>query len=511
MQTIAIYLPQFHEVEENNQWWGKGFTDWVSVKNAKPLYPGHRQPRIPMNKNYYNLLDYDVMKWQAKIAKIYGISGFCFYHYWFKNGKKILERPAENLLKWRNIDMPFCFSWANQTWARTWTNIQNSNAWVGKDAEITDNGDGILLRQSYGDKKEWKKHFEYLLPFFKDRRYIQYDGKPIFLIYKPEYMYCLDNMMEYWKELAAQNGLNGICIITVRSNCNQWSQADYWLMQEFDYSFMPPNRTYQNGVWTIKYEEAWEDILKRAYIESDEKTFFGGFIDVDDTPRRGCRGVSILDASPEMFEHYYKKIVELAMTRKRELVFVNAWNEWGEGAYIEPDEEFGYGYLKSIRNVMTDVNSKKSEEIKLDEKYLKSKPLEYTGENEIEMILKKSRNYYQLLNKWFINRENNKTIDKVLLSLNIKNIAIYGMGDFGKHLAKELEGSSINIILCFDRWADFLQMKEPSEYVNDNYSIIDAVVVTPVLEYKDIRLSLKRFFNIPIISLEELISECEIL
>ena len=195
MKTIAIYLPQFHEVEENNQWWGKGFTDWITVKNAQPLCAGHRQPRVPLGQNYYDLSNHDVMQWQAKLAKRYHISGFCFYHYWFKDGRKILEKPAENLLEWMDIDMPFCFSWANQTWARTWTNIQNSNAWTGSDYEKSDEEEGILLRQSYGGKKEWKEHFEYLLPFFKDDRYIQYDKKPIFLIYKPEYMYCLDNMM----------------------------------------------------------------------------------------------------------------------------------------------------------------------------------------------------------------------------------------------------------------------------------------------------------------------------
>lgn len=509
LKTIAIYLPQFHEVEENNQWWGKGFTDWVTVKNAQPLCVGHRQPRVPLEQNYYDLLDRNVMQWQAELAKKYNISGFCFYHYWFKNGKRILEKPAENLLQWTDIDMPFCFSWANQTWARTWTNIQNSNAWLGSDYEKNNRSDGILLRQSYGGKKEWREHFEYLLPFFKDSRYIRYHEKPVFLIYKPEYMYCLDNMMEYWKELAVENGLNGICVITVRSNCKQWTQADYWILQEFDYSFMSGENRKTDEAWQIEYKDAWEDILKRAYIEGDENVFYGGFTDVDDTPRRGNRGVYIKDASPVVFEIYYKKLAELAAVKERGLIFVNAWNEWGEGAYLEPDEDFKYGYLEAVKSVMDYIDQADVSLLQLDTKYMK---LSGSGMPQVDASqFRKKEKYYQLLNKWVVNRENNKKIEQVLTALQIKSVAIYGMGDFGRHLEKELEDSTVNVRLCFDQRAGFLNLDEPRKYINENYADIDAVIVTPFLEYKDIRLLLKKFFDVPIMSLEELISECEIL
>ncbi len=512
MKTIAIYLPQFHEVEENNRWWGKGFTDWVTVRNAKPLYIDHRQPRVPLGKNYYDLLNHDVMQWQAELARKYHIFGFCFYHYWFKEGRRILERPAENLLQWTDIDMPFCFSWANQTWARTWTNIQNINTWTGSDYEkndVNEKNDGILLRQSYGGKKEWKEHFEYLFPFFKDNRYIRYDGKPVFLIHKPEYMYCLDNMMEYWKELAVESGLNGLCVITVRSNCKQWSQADYWLMQEFDYSFMPTENRKKDEAWQIEYKNAWENILERAYTEGDENVFYGGFIDSDDTPRRGREGVCIKDASPEAFEKYYKKLVELAAIKERELIFVNAWNEWGEGAYLEPDEDFKYSYLETVKKVMDYINEVDVSLLQLDPIYTKSS---YNSMPQIEISdYEKKRKYYQLLNNWMINRENNRKIEQLFIGLGIRNVAIYGMGDLGKHLLKELENSMINVLLCLDKRTEFLYMNEPLTYINDNYSDIDAVIVTPFLEYRDIRLFLKQFFDVPIMSLEELISECQIL
>ncbi len=509
MKTIAIYLPQFHVVKENSEWWGEGFTDWVTVKDAQSLFEGHRQPRVPLNQNYYNLVEYNIMNWQAKLAKKYSVDGFCFYHYWFKNGRKILEKPAENLLKWTDIDMPFCFSWANQTWARTWTNIPNSNAWVGENLEKRSTEDGVLLKQSYGSKKEWKEHFLYLLPFFKDSRYIQYDGKPVFLIYKPEYMYCLDNMMEYWKQLALDNGLKGICIITVRSNCNKWSQADYWLMQEFDYSFMPKKREHRNGVWTIKYDDAWENALERAYTEADEKTFFGGFIDCDDTPRRGNRGVAIYDASPAVFERYFKKMVEFSITKGKELLFVNAWNEWGEGAYMEPDECFGYAYLEAIKHVMDYADKLNRKDIKVPFHY--PAPNEQVGDSDIIKNYKKTKAYNHLLDRWMTNKENNKSIKQALASMDIYNIAIYGMGNLGRHLLKEIEKSNINVILYFDKNADFWGIEDVSSYINNKFSNLQAIIVTPILEYKEIRLFLKQYFDVPILSLEELVYECEVL
>lgn len=504
MKTIAIYLPQFHEVEENNRWWGKGFTDWVTVKNAEPLYAAHRQPRVPLDKNYYDLLEYDTMKWQAALAEKYNVSGFCFYHYWFKGGKKILERPAENLLEWIDINMPFCFSWANQTWARTWTNIQNSNSWVGSDYEKNSEEGGILLRQSYGGKEDWKEHFEYLLPFFQDYRYIRYDNKPIFLIYQPEYMHCLDNMMEYWKELAVKNGLEGICVVTVRSNCRRWSQVDYWLMQEFDYSFISRKKGKTDEPWKIGYEEAWEDILKRAYAGGDENTFYGGFVDVDDTPRRGKQGVSIRDASPEVFEKYFKKLAELSAARKRELIFVNAWNEWGEGSYLEPDEDFKYGYLEAVKRVMNDINRKNDDKIITDMHYVKSALTDGEQGASINADYEKRQLYYKVLSKWMANVLNGKRMWQILSEWHIKNVAVYGMGELGRHLVKELENGIINVRLCIDKRTEFSS-------IADEIQDIDAVIITPVLEYKDIRLYLKKFFNVPIISLEELISECEML
>ena len=194
-KIIVRYLPQFHRTKENDEWWGEGFTEWTTVRKGKSLYNGHLQPREPLNGNYYNLLDKNTMKWQADLARKYGIDGFAFYHYWFKDGKQILERPAENLLKWKDIDMPFCFCWANETWSRTWSNLMNGNVWAGEFEQKSEcNDNGILLDQKYGLSGAWIDHIKYLIPFFQDKRYIKHNGKPVFMIYHPEEMHCLPDM-----------------------------------------------------------------------------------------------------------------------------------------------------------------------------------------------------------------------------------------------------------------------------------------------------------------------------
>ena len=259
MKIIAFYLPQFHDIPENDEWWGKGFTEWVNVKKAQPLYKGHEQPRIPMNENYYNLLDDNVKIWQANIAKEYGIYGFCYYHYWF-GGKLLLEKPMEQMLKNPKVDIPFCISWANEPWTKAWVNESK-----------------VLIPQFYGGKKEWKEHFDYLLPFFKDNRYIKEDNKPLFIIYRAEVIDCLNGMLDYWTELAQQNGFSGMkyayqnLTFDLMPNKDD-SRFDYNI--EFQPSYAWNDLNNKSAVQKSKLWNFLRSVRRRIYAETEKRLGF---------------------------------------------------------------------------------------------------------------------------------------------------------------------------------------------------------------------------------------------
>lgn len=358
-KMIAFYLPQFHQIPENDQWWGEGFTEWVAARNAKPLFPGHYQPRIPLHDNYYNLLDKRTLKWQAKLARKAGIYGFCIYHYWFGDNKQLLEKPAENLLKWKDIDINYCFSWANESWIASWSKLKG-NAW--SDTNELNQGEDYLMQQKYGDENEWRKHFEYLVQFFKDERYIKKDNKPVFVIYKPNDVKKIRPMLRYWNELALAYGLEGIFFIG--TNDKNWHRngMDAMLLYEPDYTlFRENNEIFYKGYFFpklrqflsehemyfpvfAKYNRVWEKILDR---EIREHIYPGAFVDFDNSPRKGRKGTIFVGAGINGFEKYIKKF--LRKFSNKEFIFITAWNEWGEGAYLEPDKKYGSAYLQVIR------------------------------------------------------------------------------------------------------------------------------------------------------------------
>jgi len=372
MKIITFYLPQFHEIPENNEWWGKGFTEWVNVKKAKPLYEGHEQPRVPLNENYYNLLDPNVQVWQAKIAKEYGVYGFCYYHYWF-NGKLLLEKPMENMLKNRDIDIPFCVCWANEPWTR---------AWVGETK--------VLIPQLYGEKREWKEHFDYLLPFFKDSRYICDDGKPLVVIYRPEVIECLNEMLDYWNELAIQEGFEGLTYAYQNIDFDLKADKDdsrfkyniefqplyarhdmfknnhkyikalrrkvaAFVEKNFGFDLMRYGVGFFNKSNKISYDEAWNRILTRN--PETEKNVPGAFVGWDNTPRKGERGEIFVGDTPEKFEKYLaQQIIRAKSIYSKDMIFMYAWNEWAEGGYLEPDTRSGYKNLEAIKNALKSTN-----------------------------------------------------------------------------------------------------------------------------------------------------------
>lgn len=371
MRLIAFYLPQFHTFPENDAWWGKGFTEWTNTKKALPLYNGHYQPRTPQDNNYYDLLNKSTMIRQAALAKKYGVYGFCFYHYWFKDGKKLMEKPLEMFLQDKTIEIPFCLSWANEAFTRRWD---------GGNEEI-------IMPQEYGLKEEWKQHFYYLLDFFRDSRYIKQDGKPILIIYRPEICPVMTEMLKYWITLAKEEGLSGLCFIVQGTVFNTTSDIDdtdfnYRIMYEPGYTdcllakkeiksiikntFSAPrfmwthlmmelfkNSKSDKGMQIFSYDEFWKIILRRK--NPGTKYIPGAFTDWDNSPRRGRAGRMFRGSTPEKFRKYLTQQIKIAKKDyATDMLFITAWNEWAEGAYLEPDQKYGTKYLQAVKLALKD-------------------------------------------------------------------------------------------------------------------------------------------------------------
>lgn len=503
IMPIAMYLPQFHQIPENDLWWGKGFTDWVTVKNAKKIVEGQHQPRIPLHNNYYDLTDKEAMEWQAQLAQQYGGIGFCFYHYYFKDGRKILEKPAQELLRWKDIRQPFCFCWANETWARSWSNVRNKNVWTEIYEGGYDEGQrGILLEQKYGDRKQWGQHIEYLLPFFEDERYIKKDGRPIFLIYKPEEIFCLEEMMALWKEVAAEHGLKGLEIIGVNVSWKvpgidailfHGPQA-YW---NPSVSGVDVNARKSSLLNLYDYQEVW-DIALHCQGIPETQTYFGGFVDYDDSPRRGKNGTLLEHVSPEIFEENLGKLVQKNLSSGNGYLFINAWNEWGESMYLEPDSENRYAYLQALQEAIRTAGQTPETAGGL-----------WQGEGRAEDSpqLKKYKNYFRVLERWLTLKEQKKNLSEFLISRGYQEIAIYGWGILGKHLYEELKDTEIKVLYAVDR-----QKGEESSQVKlilpeEAWKRADAIVVTATFDFANIRQFAKQKTDMEVLSLEELVME----
>ena len=364
MRVLALYLPQFHEIPENNEWWGDGYTEWIAVKGAGPLFRGHDQPRVPLNNYYYNLSDESasVWTWQAKLAREYGVYGFCIYHYWFGD-KQLLEKPMEILLQHPEIELKYTVCWANETWTRTWY----------------DKSEEILIEQKYGEEDEWRRHYEYLKQFFMDCRYIKVDNKPLVHIYRPADIDCIDRMLQLWNTLAKADGFAGLKVITSRNSIGNKEINTKYI--DGEYCFEPGYST-RNGMAVFEkinyfapiaikhainklvnksvfferkinmlsiYERALRN-YKKLNRQGKKPVFIGACPQWDNSPRRGTKGAVYYNCSPDNFKDYLRKVnKEVGID---EYVYINAWNEWGEGAYLEPDENNRYAYLEAIKNVI---------------------------------------------------------------------------------------------------------------------------------------------------------------
>ncbi len=373
-KVIAFYLPQFHTIPENDHSYGKGFTEWTNTKKAKPLFPDHNQPRTPLNNNYYCLLDESVMEQQVQLAKQYGVYGFCYYHYWFKGGKKLLEKPVEMMLKNTKIDMPFCLCWANENWTKRWDGGNNE----------------VIVEQDYGNLEELDLHVDYLCEFFADPRYIKIDDMPILLIYKPELIPNLEETLQSIRTRVEKNGFEGIKLICqyplyyfkgehheyfdhfvqfqpqfVQDDIYEASRSSTRtkarvlmnkvglgsVVKKIQKYMANKKRAKQKGMPVRRsYDADWAGILGKKI--TDSKLIAGAFVDWDNTPRLKT-GLVYDGTTPEKFEEYMSALIDKVHNEyEQNMIFINAWNEWAEGAYLEPDKQNGYKYLEGLNRAL---------------------------------------------------------------------------------------------------------------------------------------------------------------
>lgn len=365
VKILANYLPQFHQTPENDAWWGEGYTDWTAVKASKPLFNGHTQPRVPLDNDYYDLSSADSIRKQALLAHEYGISGFAIYHYWFSRKQKLLTKPAELLLEQKDLPIEYLFIWDNNTWKRTWSNVKGAVTMASSEYEkkVDPQDSGILAKLDYGNEVDWKIHFDYLLPFFKDDRYIKIDNKPVFAFFQPQIDFeTIEKMAAYWDELAKQAGFNGVYCISRDGHHkigfkHKFRYSPFVPLTWNQYLFYRSKKEISARTDKIEfydYDKEYNKILEDAK-KSDKNTWLSGFVGFDDTPRRGIHGRIIKNGSPQKFYEWFSKLVEISQSQNKPYIFVTAWNEWGEGAYLEPDSVNKFAYLEQIKRIVDEM------------------------------------------------------------------------------------------------------------------------------------------------------------
>lgn len=374
-RIIGLYLPQYHPIPENDEWWGKGFTEWTNVAKARPLFRGHYQPRIPADLGFYDLRLPEVREQQAQLAREAGLEGFCYYHYWFGNGRQLLERPFNEVLASGKPDFPFCLCWANHDWtSKTWQKGNNFRR------------DSMIMKMEYS-KEDYVRHFNYVLPAFRDPRYITVDGKPLFAVWAPHHIPDAREFIDLWQQLARENGLPGIHFVGHTDNAGKGLPG-----QAADYYSADKAKEYYQAVLDLGFDAVMSSGYRRAvallqgktrmmwrmlsgktfaptYSKMDYSRLMANYYVPEDageniyptllpqwdrTPRAGKNSEIVVDSTPARFQETVETAIELIRQKEPEhqLLFLKAWNEWGEGDYVEPDLKFGHGYIQAIRQAI---------------------------------------------------------------------------------------------------------------------------------------------------------------
>lgn len=369
-RLIALYLPQYHPIPENNEAWGKGFTEWTNVGKAKPLFRGHYQPKVPTDLGYYDLRMPETRAEQAKYAKEAGIEGFCYWHYWFGNGKRLLETPFNEVVRLGEPDFPFCLCWANHSWSnKTWKKDLSKKV-----------ANTIIAEQLYPGKEDYVAHFNALLPAFKDKRYITVDGKLLFAVWNPNVPQ-MKEFIQTWRELANKHGFKGVHFVAMLYTASLRSNTTISERMEkvFEIGFDAVNtigntmaekkcgkiKRYINAFLSkymhinviTKYNQA--DINRNLFCDEDklENVYPTIMPNWDRSPRTGKDCTIYINSTPAVFEQCVLDALQLVKHKKNEhqIIAIRSWNEWGEGNYLEPCIKYGTGYLKAINNALSKI------------------------------------------------------------------------------------------------------------------------------------------------------------
>ncbi|MES0002677.1 glycoside hydrolase family 99-like domain-containing protein [Mesorhizobium sp. M0051] len=356
VRIIAFYLPQFHPIPENDEWWGQGFTEWTNVRPTEPQFAGHQQPHVPDALGYYDLRDTAVQHRQIELARLYGVEAFCFYFYWFA-GKRLLEKPLENWLEDKSLDMPFCVCWANENWSRRWD---------GMDQEI-------LIAQDHSPQDDLAFIAE-VAPYLRDPRYIRVGGKPLLLVYRPSLLPAAIETARRWRTWCRENGIGEIFLAYTQSfESVPPDRYGFDAAVEFPpNNSAPPNVTHtvtplHEDFATTVYD--WSVFPQRSetYSSRKYKLFRSVCPGWDNTARRKRGGTVFINNTPALYRKWLDNAIEDTLAHVGEpserLVFVNAWNEWAEGAHLEPDSANGHAYLQATRDALEAANRKSKSRI----------------------------------------------------------------------------------------------------------------------------------------------------
>lgn len=350
VRLIAFYLPQFHPIPENDHWWMKGFTEWTNVGKARRLFRGHYQPKVPADLGYYDLRVSETRVAQAELASQYGIEGFCYWHYWFGNGKRLLERPFNEVLDSKEPNFPFCLGWANESWRGFYHGVKTKET---------------LIEQLYPGMEDYISHFKEVLPALRDHRYIKVDGKPVFLIYKPLEHPDMKTFIDLWRQLAAENGLGGIYFVAQTYSLEK--EGKIILSMGFDALNVVRLLDFQKKVKWHYFVSKWKhrifSIPKvmnygviRPFLVGKEESNINIIPTVipnwDHSPRSGNKALVLTDSTPENFDKHMEDVMNSIKNKpaQHRIAFVKSWNEWAEGNYLEPDLKYGLRFLEVIKS-----------------------------------------------------------------------------------------------------------------------------------------------------------------